>query len=266
MIRPFFDYAAPIVFPFYSPTSFKSLQLIQNRALRLVLGAHSNASIDFLHQEAAILPVREHIQLLAAQFLARALQPSHPSFDTVSLVPDRNHRQMKDTLRSKCFPVVEPFLQDGIIPAASYKEVINRIHTNIISDTVDAQSPNRILNARPPLISPNEVYLSRQTRSTLCQLRSGFCSKLADYQYIVGRSDSDNCPDCLTGVASSSHLFSCPAHPTNLTTTDLWENPWEVARHLASIAAFDHLPPPGPPPPPPPRPRGRRRPPPEPPP
>ena len=41
-------------------------------------------------------------------------------------------------------------------------------------------------------------------------------------------------------------------------------NPWEVARFLVTMAAFDHLPPPGPPPPP--RPRRRRLPPPEPPP
>ena len=204
------------------------------------------------------------MKLLASQFLARSLQPSHPSFEVVTLEPERNHRDCKDTLRSACYSFVEPYIQNGIIPASSYKEVIKRIHTFIVSEAVDAQSPNRVLQTRPPLISPDEAYLAREFRTTLSQLRSGFCARLADYQYLVGRSDSDNCPDCLTGVASSSHLFSCPAHPTNLTTEDLWENPWEVARFLVTVAAFDHLPPPGPPPPP--RPRRRRRPPPEPPP
>ena len=38
IIRPFFDYAAPIVYPNYAPTSIRRLQLIQNKALRLVTG------------------------------------------------------------------------------------------------------------------------------------------------------------------------------------------------------------------------------------
>ena len=264
IVRPFFDYAAPIVYPNLSPSSFKVLQKIQNKALRLITGTHSASAIDFLHQEVALLPVEDHMKLLAAQFLARALQPAHPSYETVSLAPQPNHRQMKHTLRSKCFPIVEPYLQDGIIPASSYKETISKIHTDIVSDTVDAQGPNRVLNGRPPLINPNEAYLPRQTRAVLARLRSGFCSDLKDYQLRLGRSDDDLCPECRLNPASSSHIFSCPSHPTNLTTTDLWEKPWEVAQLLASFQAFDNLPPPGPPPPP--RPRRRRRPPPEPPP
>ena len=40
LIRPLFDYAAPLIFPNYSPTSLAKLQRIQNRGLRLALGYH----------------------------------------------------------------------------------------------------------------------------------------------------------------------------------------------------------------------------------
>ena len=51
-IRSLFDYGAPLVFPYYSNTSFLKLQRIQNRGLRLVLGCHSDSSVDHLHDEA----------------------------------------------------------------------------------------------------------------------------------------------------------------------------------------------------------------------
>ena len=70
------------------------------------------------------------------------------------------------------------------------------------------------------------------------------------------------CPDYQIENASVSHLFDCPAHPTQLTPSDLWTQPYEVARFLNSIPAFSHLPTIGPPP----QRRQRRRPPPEPPP
>ena len=63
---------------------------------------------------------------------------------------------------------------------------------------------------------------------------------------------------CLSIRAGTSRLLS----PSS--SSIFIFNPWEVARFLVTMAAFDHLPPPGPPPPP--RPRRRRLPPPEPPP
>ena len=264
LIRPIFNYAAPILYPIYSPESFRKLQLVQSRALRLILGAHQAASIDHLHAEAAILPVEQHLHLLAAQFLARALQPDHPSHDVVQLGPEPGHRDKWDTLRSKCWATVEPFLQNGIVPPGAFEEVKKQIHTKIVSDYIDATGPNRVLNGRPPLIHPSEQVLPRETRVTLGRLRSGFCSNLRDFEVFVGRSDDPVCPECLSFDACTDHLFNCPAFPTSLATTDLWDRPYDAANFIGPLPAFSHLPPPGPPPPP--RWRGRRRPPPEPPP
>ena len=65
-IRSVMDYAAPVVFPNYSASSIKRLQLIQNKALRLALGCHTAASVDHLHWEALELPVGDHLRLLSA--------------------------------------------------------------------------------------------------------------------------------------------------------------------------------------------------------
>ena len=266
VIRPFFDYAAPIVFPNYAPTSIRRLQLIQNKCLRLITGCHKLASVDHLHTETHILPVENHLNLLSAQYLARALNPSHPSHSQVSNPPPPGHRKMKETLRSKCWSSVEPFLENGIVPAGRSKEVLKSIHVQAISDTVDAFSPNRVLGAIPPPIHPSESSLPRATRVILSQLRSGHCVKLNDYRHRTGQSNDDLCPACRNAPHTSSHLFNCISHPTSLTTSDLWERPREAAIFLASTPSFSNLPDPGSPPPPPPRPRQGRRPPPEPPP
>ena len=69
LIRPLLDYAAPIVYPNYSATSIRQLQLIQNCSLRLVTGCHSAASVDHLHSESGVLPVKPHSTSFPPNFL-----------------------------------------------------------------------------------------------------------------------------------------------------------------------------------------------------
>ena len=66
------------------------------------------------------------------------------------------------------------------------------------------------------------------------------------YQHRIGKINHDLCPECLIGHASTSHLFDCPAHPTQLNPADLWMRPWEVATFLTTLPAFSHLPAVGP--------------------
>ena len=261
IVQPFFNYAAPIVFPHYSQASHKRLQLIQNRGLRLITGCHSAASIDHLHQEAKILPVEKHLQLLSAQHLAKTLQPHHPSHAVVNTDP--GPRAMKHTLKSKVQHLVNPYLVDGVIAPGSIPTVLKSIHTDVVRETILSYGANRVLGGPAPEINPTESFLPRRTRAVLAQLRSGFCSKLNDYNHRIGKTDSDLCPDCTTAQASVQHLFSCPSFPTNLMPKDLWHRPWDVATHLNRIPAFSDLPVAGPPPP---RHARRRRQPPEPPP
>ena len=262
LVRPLLDFAAPIVYPHYSASSIHRLQLIQNKSLRLITGCHTAASVDHLHSETEILPVKEHLHLLSSQYLARAMQPGHPSHDVVTLPP--GPRKMKQTLASKCGPTVEPFLQNGVIPPTAYKKTINQIHSEVVRDSITNLADNRVLNAPAPKINPEETHLPRKTRATLAQLRSGHCARLKDYQHRIGKADDDYCPSCRVASDSTAHLFNCTSHPTSLSPEDLWRRPFEAASFLVNLPAFNDLPAVGPPPPP--RRRRGARPPPEPPP
>ena len=215
-IRSLLNYAAPIVYPNFSKSSVELLQKVQNRALRLCLGCHSASSVDHLHREAKELLVGEHLKLLSAQFLARCLQPHHPSHRVACLPP--GPRPMKHTLRSKVLPLVEPYLNaDGVIEPGTYQHAIQAIHADVVSSAIQNLAPNRVLGRSPPVIDIRESYLPRITRSTLAQLRSGFCSRLNSYQFKIGRLDNDLCPECGTASHTTTHLFECPAKRTNLT-------------------------------------------------
>ena len=68
------------------------------RCLLLVgckINCHTNASIEHLHEEVKELPVKDHLHLLSAQFLARSLQPDNVSFPVVQL--DQGPRRLKHT-------------------------------------------------------------------------------------------------------------------------------------------------------------------------
>ena len=177
---------------------------------------------------------------------------------------DRGPRDMKKTLRSKVFKVVEPYLNDqGVVSPGTYPAVIKSIHTDIVSQAVDRLEPNRVLNERAPLLNPIAAHLPRETDCAMSRLRSGFSIALKDYQHRIGKIDDDLCPDCGAEAQTVNHVFSCPSNPTSLAADDLWEKPWDTAEFLRSTPSFNFLADPGPRPS---RRRRGRRPPPEPPP
>ena len=74
-------------------------QIYIERDLKIATGCHKMSSIDHLHTEAEMLKVREHSELLSAQYLARCLEPGnvcHPI--TTRATPER---QMKETLYTR---------------------------------------------------------------------------------------------------------------------------------------------------------------------
>jgi len=193
--------------------------VVQNKALRPATGCHASASADHVHAETQILPVHQHLCLLATQLFARAMQEHHPSHAIA--LRDRGRRAMKHTLRSKVGEDVEPFLVNGVMRAGDFPRALKDIHTKIVGEAVDDLQPNRVLLTAPPLVDPSESYLPRATRSTLSQLRSGHCARLQSYLHRLGRVDSDLCPECRGAPHTAVHLFVCPNHPTDLVLTDL---------------------------------------------
>ena len=209
------------------------------------------SSSGHLHAEASVLPVNEHLTLLSTQYLARSLLPSHPSYPTVTA--PSGPRNMKHTLQSRFLPSVAPFLTNGSLPPNTYKTTIQSLHTSTVGSYIASRTPNRILGEPDPPISEEERTLPRSFRTTLSQLRSGFCPALNTYLQRVGRSSTDLCPSCRGGPHTTAHLFNCPSSPTDLEVRDLWDRPCAVAEFLQSLPlpfSFPHplRPPPEPPP------------------
>ena len=75
--RSIINYDAPVWSPNLNDTNYRKIQYTQNEALRIATGCHKMSSIDHLHTEAEMLKVREHSELLSAQYLARCLEPGN---------------------------------------------------------------------------------------------------------------------------------------------------------------------------------------------
>ena len=89
------------------------------------------SSIDHLHAEIQVLPVRDHLSLLTSQFLAHALQTTHPSHNIVTTPPAP--RNMKHTLQSRFLPDVAPYTVGGIIHPIDYNPIIKSLHTDAVA-------------------------------------------------------------------------------------------------------------------------------------
>lgn len=221
--RSIINYAAPVWTPNLSETNYKRLQTVQNTALRTITGCHKMSSVDHIHQETKILPIKAHQELLSAQYLAKCSNNGHPCRD---LLEHQNHpRMMKHTLTTKHLPVVEAAINTSDRP-------INNLHTNAVTAVMASQTVNKVLNTKPPGISKEETKLPRKTRTTLAQLRSGYSKILQSYQNRLNPRIPDRCPDCEEAPHDTRHLFRCRKKPTRYKVEDLWSRPFDVAGML----------------------------------
>lgn len=86
VIRPLLDYGAGIYDP-RTRTGWGPLERLQNRALRILLGAMPSTPVPSLHVESAIMPLRLRARYLLSCSIARwRSQPGHPAAFLASLL------------------------------------------------------------------------------------------------------------------------------------------------------------------------------------
>ena len=158
---------------------------------------------------------------------------------------------MKRTLSSRFLPDIQPFLVQGAMPHDSYRSALHRSHSETVDSYLNSVPPNRVLGA--PAVSQTQSALPRPHRTTLAQLRSGFCSSLCSYRARIGLQNDASCPECGAASHDTTHLFNCPSFPTDLSPESLWTDPTSCSIFLSSIPSFSYLapvqrPPPEPPP------------------
>ena len=189
------------------------------------------SSVDHLHAEANMLKVKEHSELLSTQYLARCLEPENVNFSITTREPPK--RMLKETLFTRHRSAVEP-----LMIANDRKPTLQAIHTMTVNQAVTSLGRNVVLDDRPPAINISEKELTRKERTTLAQLRSGHCRLLGSYKSSISKDVSLNVSaDCGETPHNVKHLFNCPAHPTTMTPSDLWNRPVDAIRELSYLEA-----------------------------
>ncbi|XP_073830287.1 uncharacterized protein [Musca autumnalis] len=185
------------------------------------------STVDHLHEETKILPVRQHNEMLSLQYLLGCYRESHPNHH---LLATDTHRHIKKDIHA-LETTVQQYRREPLDQQA-YQTGLNSIHTDTVAKTISNYCVNAVIGAHPPFIAAEERQLPRQTRVVLAQLRSGYCSRLHFYWAGIDRTVQDICPVCGMGPHDTKRLFNCPAKPTHMTPVDLWLHPNEVANFL----------------------------------
>ena len=162
--RSIINYAAPVWSTNIRDTNYRNIKYTQNQSLMISTGCFKMSSVDHLYMEASMLKVKEHSELLSAQYLARCLEPENVNFSiTAREPPKRMHRS-----------AVEP-----LMIAKDRKTTLQAIHTMAVNQAVTSLGRNVVLDDRPPAINISEKELTRKERTTLSQLRPRIVDSLA---------------------------------------------------------------------------------------
>ncbi|WP_369199186.1 hypothetical protein, partial [Streptomyces djakartensis] len=97
-----------------------------------------------------MLPVTEHNMLLSRQYLLGAHFPDHPCHDLV--IAENPPRHIRRSIKS-AFPIdIEHLVPNGILDERGRKTGLKTLHTEIVENTINSYTPNRVLNQHPPAI------------------------------------------------------------------------------------------------------------------
>ena len=154
--KSFANYATPVWSTNASDSSFKKIQTVQNAALRTETGATRWPVLTI-----STLRVKDHSDMLSAQYLVNCLEEDHVSHGIT--IQEPRPRPMKETLHSRHHSTVLPRL------GSNRMESHQNLHTHAVYSAIQLQRNNRVLKKCPPPISDEDQILNRRQRCTLSQ-------------------------------------------------------------------------------------------------
>ena len=92
----------------------------------IATGCHNRSSIDHPYTEGDVLKVREHSELLSAQYLARCLKPGNVCHSITTRATPKT--QMKETLYTRHENTVEPMIVEK-----DRKVTLQALHTDAVN-------------------------------------------------------------------------------------------------------------------------------------
>ena len=119
------------------------------------------------------------------------------------------------------------------------KATLQALHTDAVDKAVKCHERNVVLDGRPPPISSSERDLTRKERSTIAQLKSGYCRLMSLTRSDSRRMQASTSVQTGTTPHDVKHLFVCLAHPTTMIPSDVWSRPTGAVRELSYLEARD---------------------------
>ena len=150
--------------------NWNCLQTLQNHALRTATGCTKMTSVDHLHQETNVLPLKQHAELLTKQYLASFHHPSHPGNIDLHKPEDLTLRNKKPTVLKYKQEVQEVFDQPNP-PTAIDKKIkkCNKVlHTKAVSQAINSYAANRVLGTKPPKTHQENKSQTGSTQIRIC--------------------------------------------------------------------------------------------------
>ena len=190
--RPILEYASTIWSPIISNTNMNKLQTLQNFALRTITGCSvSHTNTHHQHTETKILPIDTHMKLHGSQLRQQAQDPEHTLHQLTTQEPPT--RLKKQTIFHNNNYTTNIYTPPDTTTQETIRANTAQIHTQIVSNHMQAIPHNKILNTTAPeKAKPNE-HTQHRTVPYATQ--------------------------------NTKHLFNCPRLPTDLGPEALWDNP-----------------------------------------
>ena len=174
--RSIINYAAPVWSTNLRETKYRNIKYTQNEAPRIATGCHKMSSVDHLHVEAKMLKVREHSELLSAQYLARCLEPGNVCHSITTRETPK--RRMKETLFIRHGNTVEPMML-----ADNRKATLQEIHTDAVNKAVKDQKKNIVLDDLPQPMNNSEKDLTSKTQTyNICMTKHSYFPYTSSYK------------------------------------------------------------------------------------
>ena len=146
---------------------------------RIATGCTTDTSTQHLHDEADILPIKEHIQLHTSQIRRNSQHPTHPLhyITTQQTTP----RRKKQTTYNNTDYTTDIDTNPNTIDDAKIKTNMKHTHTTIVSAYLNSRQHIKVTNIIPLTVHHSSTILPRVTRRTLAQLRTNKCPILHSY-------------------------------------------------------------------------------------
>ena len=214
-IQPYFDYCDTVYDGHITVTDATRLQRLQNRAARLVTGAHFRTPTDRLRRDLGwdSLETRRRIHKLTLYFKLRNKPSLYPAYIT-SIMPNTRQQDTGRTLRSASQQSQPPnritSYQRSFIPATT--KLWNLLPLSIRSITSLSKFKRALAERLGADAPPAYNSFGKKFGNTIhTTLRLGV-SSLNEHKFQIQKIDEPTC-DCGYPCETTSHLiFQCPLY------------------------------------------------------